>query len=85
MPKFIELQHQCMDYAQQKEIIRLDEDIQKTREMLVKFVLKTDFQEKFRKTETEIWEELATKMEKTNFDRTIQSIENDSKEERKKV
>jgi len=24
MPKFVELQHQCMDYADKKEIVRLD-------------------------------------------------------------
>ena len=55
MPRFLELQHQCMDYANQKEIVRLDEEIEKTRAMLTKFVLKLDFNEKFKRVEQEIW------------------------------
>ena len=73
-----------MDYAQIKDIKRVDEEIEKTRAMLTKFVLKTDFSEKFRKTETEIWESMATKMEKKVFDRKIESIEHDMDKERKK-
>lgn len=68
MPKFIELQHQCMEYASNKEIVRIDEESEKTKLMLTKFVMKTDFTEKLRKTETELWEELATKMMKKDFD-----------------
>ena len=75
MPKFIELQHQCMDYAHQKEVVRLDDEIDKTRQMLTKFVLKTDYTEKFRKVETEIWEELSLKMEKKIFDRKFEHFE----------
>ena len=47
MPKFIELQHQCMEYAHQKEIVRVDKENEKTRAMLTKFPLKTNVQEKF--------------------------------------
>ncbi len=64
MPKFVELQHQCMDYAHQKEVVRIDKYNDETREMLKKFSLKTDVMEKFKKIETEIWEELSLKMEK---------------------
>ena len=52
-----------MDLAHKKEIVRLDDDIEKTRAMLVKFALKTDMNEKFRKVEQEIWEELRLKLE----------------------
>lgn len=69
MPKFIELQHQCMDYASNKEITRINEENEKTRLMLAKFVLKIDFIEKFKKTESDIWQELETKMVKKDFDR----------------
>ena len=31
MPKFIELQHQCLDYAHNKEITRLDEELENTK------------------------------------------------------
>lgn len=67
MPKFIELQHQCLEYANQKEIHRLDDDIEKTREGLKKFVFKTDYTEKIHKVETELWMELALKVEKSAF------------------
>ena len=77
MPKFLELQHQCMDYALQTEIERVDEEMEKTRNMLTKFVLKTDYTERLKKMETEIWEELAIKLEKKVFDRRIQGIEED--------
>jgi len=40
-----------MDLAHKKEIVRLDEEIEKTRSMLVKFALKNDVNEKFRKIE----------------------------------
>ena len=53
-----------MDLAHKREIIRLDDEIEKTRAMLVKFSLKTDVSEKFRKVEQDIWEELALKLEK---------------------
>ena len=56
MPKFMELKHQCMDYALQTEIERVDEDIDKTRNMLTKFVQKVDYNERFRKIETELYE-----------------------------
>jgi len=57
-----------MEYASNKEIVRIDEESEKTKLMLTKFVMKTDFTEKLRKTETELWEELATKMMKKDFD-----------------
>ena len=85
MPKFIELQHTCMDLAHKKEIVRLDEEIEKTRAMLVKFPLKTDVNEKFRKVETEIWEELALKEEKATFERKIEHFENEAEIEKKSV
>jgi len=85
MPKFIELQHQCMEYAKQTEIERVDDEIEKTRYMLTKFLLKTDFNEKFKKTEAEIWEELATKMEKKIFDRKIEAFEVEADTEKKRV
>lgn len=64
-----------MDKAESKEIVRLDEQIEITRAMLTKFVLKNDYLEKFRKVETEIWDELATKLEKNDFNRKIDSFE----------
>ena len=68
MPKFIELQHQCMDYAEKKEIIRIDQEFEKIKKRLGTFVLRVDVSEKFRKIEKEIWEELALKLEKKFFD-----------------
>jgi len=44
-----------MDYASNKEITRINEENEKTRLMLAKFVLKIDFIEKFKKTESDIW------------------------------
>jgi hypothetical protein len=85
MPKFIELQHQCMEYAKQVEIVRVDEEIEKTRYMLTKFLLKTDFNEKFKRTEAEIWEELATKIETKIFDRKIEAFEVEGATEKKRV
>lgn len=85
MPKFLELQHTCMDLAHKKEIVRLDDEIEKTRNMLVKFALKTDVNEKFRKVEQELWEELALKQEKTVFDRKIEHFENEAEIEKKSV
>lgn len=43
--------------------------------MLKKFSLKTDVMEKFKKIETEIWEELSLKMEKKVFDRKFNHFE----------
>ena len=85
MPKFLELQHTCMDLAHKKEIVRLDDEIEKTRNMLVKFALKTDVNEKFRKVEQELWEEIALKQEKTVFDRKIEHFENEAEIEKKSV
>ena len=64
-----------MDYAHQKEIVRVDKSVEETRSMLAKFILKTDVQERFKKVETEIWEELASKMEKKIFDRKFDHFE----------
>ena len=74
-----------MDLAHKKEIVRLDDEIEKTRAMLVKFALKTDVNEKFRKMETELWEELALKLEKTVFERKIEHFENEAEVEKKNV
>ena len=74
-----------MDLAHKREIIRLDDEIEKTRAMLVKFSLKTDVSEKFRKVEQDIWEELALKLEKQVFDRKIETFETDSDLEKKSV
>ena len=74
-----------MDLAHKKEIVRLDEEIEKTRAMLVKFALKTDVNEKFRKMETELWEELALKLEKNVFERKIEHFENEAEIEKKSV
>lgn len=64
-----------MDKAEQKEIVRLDEQIEITRAMLTKFVLKNDYLERFRKVETEIWDNLATKLEVNVFNRKIDTFE----------
>ena len=82
MPKFIELQHQCLDYANQKEIVRLDEDLERTRQQFTKFVYKTDYIEKIKKVETEVWEELSLKVEKTTFDRKFEYMTEDIEKER---
>lgn len=74
-----------MDYANQKEVTRLDEEIEKTRLMLTKFVLKLDFNEKFKRVEQEIWEELATKMEKKSIERKFDHIEQSSDQEKKRT
>ena len=66
-PQFMDLQHQCMDYALKTEIVRIDKEIEQTREMLKKFVLKTDFSERMGQLEREIWEELDKKQEKSIF------------------
>mmetsp|Transcript_9061 Transcript_9061/g.12315 ORF Transcript_9061/g.12315 Transcript_9061/m.12315 type:complete len:151 (+) Transcript_9061:680-1132(+) len=75
MPKFIELQHQCMDYADKKEIVRLDNEFDRSNQKMTKFVLKTDVSEKFKKVEKEIWEELALKLEKKTFERKFDHFE----------
>lgn len=75
MPRFVELQHQCMEYAKEKEINRLDNEIEKTRAMLTKFVLKLDFNERFKKSEQDIWEELGTKMEKKSIERKFEVMD----------
>ena len=77
IPKFLELTHQVMDKADEKQIPRLDEEIEKTRAMLTKFLLKTDFNERFKKTETEIWEELHLKQEKQAYERKMFHFEED--------
>jgi len=51
--------------------------------MLAKFILKTDVQERFKKVETEIWEELATKMEKRIFDRKFDHFEQEQEKQGK--
>lgn len=63
-----------MEYAHKHEIMRLDEDIAKTREMLKKFVLKTDYAERFKNVEREIWTELALKIEKKAVDNSFEAI-----------
>ena len=57
-----------MDYAEKKEIIRIDQEFEKIKKRLGTFVLRVDVSEKFRKIEKEIWEELALKLEKKFFD-----------------
>ena len=79
----MELKHQCMDYALQTEIERVDEDIDKTRNMLTKFVQKVDYNERFRKIETELYEQLNSKLETKIFERKIEHFEN--KEEKNKI
>lgn len=74
-----------MEYANQKEVVRLDEEIEKTRAMLTKFVLKLDFNEKFKRVEQEIWEELATKMEKRSIERKFDLLEQSEENEKKRV
>mmetsp|Transcript_13803 Transcript_13803/g.17467 ORF Transcript_13803/g.17467 Transcript_13803/m.17467 type:complete len:151 (+) Transcript_13803:675-1127(+) len=75
MPKFVELQHQCMDYADKKEIVRIDNEFDRSNQKMTKFVLKTDVSEKFKKVEKEIWEELALKLEKKTFERKFDHFE----------
>ena len=82
MPKFIELQHQCLEYADKKEIHRLDDDIEKTREGLKKFVFKTDYTERISKVESELWKELALKVEKTTFKNKIEYLADEIDKER---
>jgi len=42
MPKFVELQHQCMDYPDKKEIVRLDKESEKTNLKMLKFIPRAD-------------------------------------------
>jgi len=74
-----------MDYAHQKEIVRVDKSVEETRSMLAKFILKTDVQERFKKVETEIWEELASKMEKKIFDRKFDHFEQEQEKQVKQT
>ena len=85
MPKFLELQHQCMDYADKKDIDRLDTEIEKTNQKMTKFVLKTDVSEKFKKVEKEIWEELSLKLEKKTFERKFDHFEQEQLNQEKQT
>ena len=64
-----------MDYADKKDIDRLDNDVEKTNQKMTKFVLKTDVSEKFKKVERDIWEELSLKLEKKTFERKFDHFE----------
>ena len=77
MPKFVELQHQCMDYADKKDIARLDKEDEKMKMQMTRYIARVDVQEKFKKMEKEVWEELAIKLEKKTFERKIESFEQD--------
>ena len=75
MPKFTELQHQCMEFADKKEIQRIDKEIDKVGRETKRYVLKAEVQERFRKVEKEVWEELSIKLEKNTFERKVGEIE----------
>ena len=77
-PQFMELQHQCMDYALKTEIVRIDKEKEQTREMMKKFVLKPDFSERMGQLEREIWEELDKKQDKAIFSKKFEQYEHDS-------
>jgi len=64
-----------MDYAEKKDITRLDQADEKINLKMTKFIARVDVQEKFRKLEKELWEELALKLEKKTFDRKIEGFE----------
>lgn len=75
MPKFIELQHMCLDFADKTEIIRLDKLIEDTEKKLKRFAVKTDVTERFRKMEKEIWEEMNKKIETASVEYQLKNIE----------
>ena len=64
-----------MDYAEKKDVTRLDQADEKINLKMTKFIARVDVQEKFRKLEKELWEELALKLEKKTFDRKIEGFE----------
>jgi len=64
-----------MEFADRKEISRLDKELEKGALAAKKFVLKAEVQEKLRKVEKEIWEELALKLEKETFVRKFDDFE----------
>lgn len=74
-----------MEYASQKEVIRLDEEIERTRAMLTKFVLKVEYNERTKKMEQDSWEALATKMEKKSIERKFDLLEQTAETEKKRV
>ena len=64
-----------MEFADKKEISRIDKEIDKVGRETKRFVLKAEVQERFRKVEKEIWEELSIKLEKSVFDRKFSDLE----------
>ena len=42
MPKFVELQHQCMDYADKKDIARLDKEDEKMKMQMTRYIARVD-------------------------------------------
>ena len=74
-----------LDCAHKKEIVRLDDDVEKTNAKFINYALKNEVLEKFRKTEQEIWEELALKLERTNFENKIKELVDESEIEKKSV
>ena len=53
--------------------------------MFIKYAPKFEVQEKFKKIEREIWDELALKLEKTVFNKKIGEIEDEADIEKKNV
>ena len=74
-----------LDCAHKKEIVRLDDDVEKTNAKFINYALKNEVLEKFRKTEQEIWEELALKLERTNFENKVKELVDESEIEKKSV
>ena len=52
---------------------------------MTKFVHKTDFSERVKQTEVEIWEELAKKQDKTVFSKKFQDYEDENEQQKKQV
>ena len=74
-----------LDCAHKKEIVRIDDDVEKTNANFINYALKNEVQEKFRKTEQEIWEELALKLERTNFENKVKELVDETEIEKKSV
>ena len=62
--KFTDLQHQCLEYALQTELEKIDKNMEKNIESQSRFAVKNDVNERFNKIEKELWTELALKIEK---------------------
>lgn len=53
--------------------------------MLTKFVLKTDFTERIMQTESELWDEIAKKQDKSVFTKQFEQYEQDAKKYQERI